>query len=328
MIDSIIENAHQLDFYKAVFVIENQLKCADSDYRHVGYDSHPKMELVKFSSVQKLGFPGNSISKVESNGYSDNFHQVTMHISFMGLTGCAGALPQFYTELVLQRIKYKDTAMRDFYDMFNHRLVSMYYRAWKKYKQPLSYVKAHINKDPYTEILTLLSGGEQLHHLHCSGVFNRKIRNATDLQQLLQYYLDCSVEINQMVGQWRELKPQEQTSLASIGSFEGQNAQLGVDSMLGQKVWDLSSQVDVEITCTKKDQASHFLPKGKLYQIATKILKDYLGHSIQYRLNINTRFEHFAISSLSKNNMQLGSSSFLAVRESQMDKETHLSFKG
>lgn len=56
MIDSIIENAHQLDFYKAVFVIENQLKCADSDYRHVGYDSHPKMELVKFSSVQKLGF--------------------------------------------------------------------------------------------------------------------------------------------------------------------------------------------------------------------------------------------------------------------------------
>ena len=328
MINELIENAHQLDFYKAVFVIENQLKGAYSEYRHVGYDCHPNMELVQFSSVQKLGFPGNSVSKIESNGYSDNLHQVKMHISFMGLTGCSGALPQFYTELVLQRIRYKDTAMRDFYDMFNHRLISMYYRAWKKYKQPLSYVKAHIDNDPYTNILALLSGGDQLHHLHCSGLFNRKIRNATDLQQLLKYYLDCDIEINQMVGQWCEIKPKEQTRLASVDSFEGQNAQLGIDSMLGKKVWDLGSQVDVIVICNNKYQAKQFLPQGKLYQIATTILKDYLGHAIKYRLQVNTTFEDLTISSMSENKIKLGSNSFLAVRESQIGNKKQLSFKG
>lgn len=328
MIEGIFENAQQIDFYKAVFLVENQLKTADSSFRHIGYDSQPKLELIKFSVTQGLGFPGNAISKIESNGYSDNFHQVTMHISFMGMTGCSGALPQYYTELVLQRMKHKDMTMRDFYDMFNHRLISLYYRAWKKYKHSLNYVTTNGSYSPYQKILSLLAGGESLHQLRCAGIFHRKVRNASDLEMLLRYYLECDVKIQQMVGQWQTLNPQEQTRLAGGGLLEGQHAALGVDAMLGQKVWDLSSQVNVVITCTRSEQAKQLLPGGLLHKVAKNILTDYLGHAVGYRLLIKAKYKDINTAQISKNSIKLGSSSFLAVRKTELNKTTQLSFKG
>ena len=42
-------------------------------------------------------------------------------------------MPRHYTELLLQRIREKDFSLRDFLDLFNHRLTSLFYRAWEKY---------------------------------------------------------------------------------------------------------------------------------------------------------------------------------------------------
>ena len=44
-----------------------------------------------------------------------------MDINFMGLVGPMGVLPIHITELVLQRMRAKDFAMRDFFNIFNHR---------------------------------------------------------------------------------------------------------------------------------------------------------------------------------------------------------------
>jgi len=63
MIQHIISQASQVDFYKAVFIIENQLKKHCLEYRYVGYDSSPKQELIKFTATQKFGYPGIAITK-------------------------------------------------------------------------------------------------------------------------------------------------------------------------------------------------------------------------------------------------------------------------
>ncbi|TMP16962.1 type VI secretion system baseplate subunit TssG [Pseudoalteromonas sp. S2893] len=329
MIKQLIAQASQVDFYKAVFIIENQLKKRGLDYRHVGYDSNPKQELIKFTATQKFGYPGNAITKLEETGFEDGLHKVNMQVSFMGLTGCSGALPQFYSELVMQRLRYKDTTMRDFYDMFNHRLISLYYRAWKKYKPSLNHVNNDKNKDPYTKILGLLSGGYNEHQLHFSGLYSRKIRNAFDLQSVLSSYLGCEVKVKQMVGQWHELHQQEQTRLASQVLFEGQHAQLGVDTMLGKKVWDVSSNIEVHIQSNDPKKAKLLLPKGALFELANKITKDYVGNSIQFRLVIETDFQHLGAAQLAKNDCQLGANSFLAVQNNKSKSNpTKLSFKG
>ena len=118
MIAQLLENATEIDFYKAVFVIESQLSSAAQQYRKVGYDCQPKLELIKFSSTQKFGFAGNAITNLKPAKNVEGITQFDMEVSFMGMTGCSGALPHFYSELVMQRLRYKDSTMRDFYDMF------------------------------------------------------------------------------------------------------------------------------------------------------------------------------------------------------------------
>ena len=45
-----------------------------------------------------------------------------MTVNFLGLAGCLGALDIPSTELVMRRTSNGDNALRDFLDIFNHRL--------------------------------------------------------------------------------------------------------------------------------------------------------------------------------------------------------------
>ena len=62
-----------------------------------------------------------------------------MTVNFMGLTGPLGILPYSYTEFMLERMRAKDSSLQDFLDIFNHRMISFFYRAWEKYRFPVTY---------------------------------------------------------------------------------------------------------------------------------------------------------------------------------------------
>ena len=50
-------------------------------------------------------------------------------------------LPYCYTELILERLREKDTSFASFLDIFNHRMISLFYRAWEKYRFPVTYYR-------------------------------------------------------------------------------------------------------------------------------------------------------------------------------------------
>ena len=117
-IEQLIKKPTDYNFYQAVYTVQRQLALGKEQHRKIRFDSLPQNELIRFKSVQSLGFSGQAINKLEQRTNNDKANvAVDMHVSFMGLTGCNGVLPQHYTELVLQRIKHKDTSMRDFFDI-------------------------------------------------------------------------------------------------------------------------------------------------------------------------------------------------------------------
>src|SRR5690606_25174027 len=149
-----------------------------------------------------------------------------MAVAFLGLTGPAGALPQHYTQTIIDRVRQKDHSLRDFLDLFNHRSISLFYRAWEKHHL-LALLERHRTggrEDPFTRMLYCIVGlgspglRERFEiadetFLHYSGLFAHFPRNAISLEQMVRDFCRMPATVRQFQGTWLQLEPPEQSSL-------------------------------------------------------------------------------------------------------------------
>ncbi len=97
-------------------------------------------DIVRFRSHQSLSFPASDLWEVLP---AQGEHPPTVIVQFMGMTGPLGALPLHYSQLVVQRLRsHRDSTLRDFLDLFNHRILSLFARAGQKYRFFLGYERA------------------------------------------------------------------------------------------------------------------------------------------------------------------------------------------
>ena len=79
-----------------------------------------------------------------------------MKVNFMGLTGPEGVMPLYYTALLADRTRAGDLSAVDFFDLFNHRIISLFYLAWEKYRFSVAYEREGL--DPFSHHLMDLIG--------------------------------------------------------------------------------------------------------------------------------------------------------------------------
>ena len=137
-----------------------------------------------------------------------------MAVNFMGLTGPMGVLPRVYTELIMSRLRARDRTLADFFDIFNHRMISLFYQAWEKYRSSVAYERD--GEDRLSKYLMSLIGlgtdGLQNRMLvrddsllFYSGLLSLQPRSAAALRGVLQDYFGVPVEVEQFVGAWQPL---------------------------------------------------------------------------------------------------------------------------
>jgi type VI secretion system protein ImpH len=102
------------------------------------------IEQIHFRAHQSLSFPPSELWEVKTPVAGNSITELT--VTFLGLTGSMGALPRPYTELVIQRIRKGDFALRDFLDIFNHRLTQVFARAGQKYRFYLAHEQAALRE--------------------------------------------------------------------------------------------------------------------------------------------------------------------------------------
>ncbi len=314
-IQSLLDNPSEHDFYQAVFALQKQLAQGKAQYRKVGHDSLPKNELVRFKAQQHLGFPGQPIKAVSENGTSKDVISVDMLVSFMGLTGSSGALPQHYSELVLERLKLKDTGMKDFYDLFNHRLISLFYRAWEKYRFSVNYQSdlSH-TPDSFSFAINKLAGNKDNNLLY-AGIFNKKIRSVDGLISILSHFTQSEVSVKQFKGKWQKLAPNEQTRLAARTLPEGQHARLGMGASIGSRVWDINSGIDIFIKPKADNSLSNYDQRLKIVKEVKSLVSSYLGIGIKFKLFLEIKQGIMPIVQLSKGGVPLGMGGGLVSRK-------------
>jgi type VI secretion system protein ImpH len=211
-------------------------------------------------------------------------------INFMGMAGVSGVLPTHYTELVLDRVRHRDTSLWAFLDIFTHRAVSMFYRAWAKYRFPVGYENGD---DPFTGFLFDFAGlgtnglrgrshieDEAL--LPYVGLLSQKPHSANTVENIIGDFFGIKAKVVQFFGQWLPLGPNDVTLVGK------QNAVLGLNSITGTNVWDQQSKFRFRLGPLTFSQYLAFLPNGSARKPFLSIVKLITGlefdHDVQLRL--------------------------------------------
>ena len=240
------------EFFQAVWLLER----SQPEGARVGYFSDPSREAVRFGAYPSLAFPASEIQAIDWTA-----RPPMMLVNFMGLTGPSGVLPHVYTELIEERDRLQDRSLREFLDIFNHRLISLFYRAWARHR-------FMVEPNPFQICLRSLIGlgtpGLQDRQtvlddslVYYAGLFALQPRSATALERVLEDYFHVPVEVVQFVGAWYPLGPDSTCWLEERGTG---SEELGLGVVVGDAVWDQQSRARIRLGPLALDEYREFLP--------------------------------------------------------------------
>lgn len=268
------EVPQEFEFFQAVRLFERLLPQAEP----VGGFAPPAKEAIRLRAHASLPFPASQIQIVDWPPGSTP----AVIINFMGLFGPSGLLPLYYTSLIVERIRQKDHALRDFLDIFNHRMAGLFYKAWEKYRFTIAYERGE--DDHCSRHLMDLVGlgtaglekrlGVRDHSLlYYSGLLSLHSRPASALERVLEDYFDVPVEIQQFVGSWRGL---ERPNQCAVGLESGASEQLGLGAIAGDQIWDQQYGARIKLGPLTLEQYLDFLPSGTAHA-PLKSLANFMG---------------------------------------------------
>jgi type VI secretion system protein ImpH len=321
--DWLFAEPYRFDFFQAVRLLE----ALDRKLRSPGVDSNPEQEAVRFHSRVALDFPASEVQQLTLPATASAPAEMT--VNFMGLAGAFGPLPLPATEMILDRVRSKDFAARDFLDIFNHRLISLMYQVRKLHRVTLT--TRSPEESPVARYLYSFFGlglAELRNRLHTpdrgllqmAGILSQQPRSAAGLERLLAHYFRVGVRVGQLAGRWRAL---ESTEWTHIGVIHGKNQRLGDGVVLGTRVWDQQGAFEVELGPLDGHQFPDFLPvMGKAYGPLCELTRFYAGREFEFafRLVVAAR----AVTETRLGQARLGWTSWLKTRPFERDAEVRL----
>lgn len=273
-----------IGFFQAVRLLER----LQPDRDPVGGWGDPADEAVRFRVPPSLAFP---ISEVQALELRDD-GPARMAVNFIGLTGPQGVLPHYYTLHAADRARVRDTALRDFLDIFHHRIVSLFYRAWVKYHPNVKHERDR--EDPLAgHVADLIGFGtpglqgrltvrdESL--LFYSGLLAPHRASAVALEQLLTDYFGVPVTVEQFVGGWY---PLERADQCAIGEEGLPSSMLGLGAVVGDEVWDQQAGVRVRLGPLSRKQYDDFLPGSPGLERLRELVRVFARDELRFELQL------------------------------------------
>ena len=283
--EDLFEEPYRFEFFQAVRLLEKIYP----DSKSVGREALPNDEPVWFRSRVALDFPSSEIHEIiDGTDGGSGRSKIEMIVNFMGMIGVSGVLPTHYTELVLDRIRHRDTAMWAFLDIFTHRSVSMFYQAWAKYRFPVAYERG---RDDFTGYLFDIAGlgtdrirgkmdleDESL--LPYGGLIAQKPHSAGALENILSDYFGVTAKVDQFFGQWLELNHEDVTRLGTS------NSGLGTNAIIGSRIWHQQSKFRVRIGPVEFKKFQAFLPNGTAHRALRSVVQFMAGQEFDFDVQL------------------------------------------
>ncbi len=280
--DRLFKEFYSFSFFMAVHVLEYLFP----DKKPLGKTLTPGEEVVRFSVKPGLAFPPSDISNLKQ---VDEERPVDMNVAFMGLIGPSGVLPYWYNELALERIRQKDFSLTAFLDIFHHRLISLFYLAWKKNRWPVNYMPGA--KDKLSSYLLSIIGlgtpglagriglpEESL--IFYSGLLSRAVPSVVAIESTVEYFAGAMTGVDQFIDRVISFDPEDQTQLGLA------NGQLGMNAVCGSCAWENQTKFRINLGPMEYARFVRFLPTGKMLRPIFSLVRYMVGIEYEFEVRL------------------------------------------
>lgn len=285
---ALAEEPWSQDFFQAL----RRIDAHQPDKPRLGTALRPADEPLRLGQAPELSFAPAALHAVLP---PEGRRLPRVEVRFFGLFGPNGPLPLHLTEHARNRALHDgDPTFARFADLFHHRLLLLFYRAWAQAQPVVGYDRR--GDDGFADIVGSLIGigipelrgrdpmPDEV-KLHFAGHLTRQVRNADGLANLLSGYLGRSVQVEQFAGHWMALQHDERSRLGRLmGGRRNTSAQLGSGTVLGSMVWDRQHGVRLHIGPLTRKAFESLLPDGTALAAVIALVQQYLGQEFEWDL--------------------------------------------
>lgn len=267
------ERPYAFDFFEAM----RRVECAWPSFPRLGTATRPADEPVRLGHKASLDFAPSMLASVEA---IDN-NRLKIIGLFLGLYGPHGPLPLHLTEYVHDRMtNARDNTLAAFADVFHHRMLELFYRAWANVRPTVHFDRP--DHDKFSTYVAALAGfaspalrnADELPDrakLYFAGTLAAGAKTRAGLESLLSEYLNLPVRIQECIGEWLTIVADERMSLGNR-----ETASLG-RSVLGGSVWSAQHKLRIVIGPVDVGDLLQYLPGSPSLGRLRAAVMNYLG---------------------------------------------------
>ncbi|BFI96614.1 MAG: type VI secretion system baseplate subunit TssG [Rhodanobacter sp.] len=270
------EQPECFEFFEAL----RRLECAHPERPRLGESAKPTEDAVRLCHTPSLSFPPRAVDRYEA---ASGNKPARLHGLFLGLFGPNAPLPLHLTEYVLDRQRNaKDSTLIAFADIFHHRMLSLFYRAWASAQPTVQLDRPGEDRfSLYMGALVGLStrgldGRDALpdqYKRFFAGRLQAQARNAEGLRSLLVHFFRIPVRVVEFVASWMRLPDEAHLRLGSSPEVAG----LGRTAVTGEYVWGSQQRFRLRLGPLTRSQFNNFLPGGEALRQLVAAVKTYVG---------------------------------------------------
>lgn len=261
------------------FMVLRRLEQAHRDRPRIGDSASLRDEFVRLGQDPFMDFPASTIARARQ----EDGKALAVFVKYLGLLGPQGALPLATTEEAYHYVLANDDAFPRFLDIFNHRFIQLFFRAWAdarpivQHDRPdsdrfVSYVGAAIGigSQPYENVDSMPDRAK----LGFAGLLGPQAKSASRLAGAIRGLFNVEADVEEFVGTRLVVEPAEWTTLS------GRYNVLGTDAMLGRSVYSVQDKIRVRIFTKNLAQYMRFLPTGDLCEPLADLIFLYNGEQL------------------------------------------------
>lgn len=279
------EMPYRYGFYHVLRLVE----CQNNRRPRLGATTRPADDPIRLGQNPSMSFAPSTLEKVESR---NAYRPERLLVNFFGLFGPNGPLPLHLTEYALDRLNNEnDPTLSRFADIFHHRLLTLFYRAWANAQPTVSLDRPE--SDRYSEYMASFIGLgsssfrnrdrlQDFTKLHYSGRLSNHIKNADGLRDIIADYFKVTAQIKEFIGQWLEI-PEDSCWRLGVSLDTGV---LGVNTTAGNRAWECQQKFRIVLGPLDYADCKRFLPGSEGLRQLVAIVRNYIGDELAWDVNL------------------------------------------